>query len=177
MVGEIRDAETATIAIQSALTGHLVFSTLHTNDAPSAITRLVDMGVEPFLVSSALTGVIAQRLIRTTCPECKESYAPDEETLKELGLGEGAKKINFFRGRGCQHCMQTGYRGRTGVFEVMKISEKIRGLILEKQPAARIKEVAVQEEMTTLKEAALEKVKSGDTTPEEIKRVIFATES
>jgi type II secretory ATPase GspE/PulE/Tfp pilus assembly ATPase PilB-like protein len=176
MVGEIRDAETATIAIQSALTGHLVLSTLHTNDAPSAITRLLDMGVEPFLISSALMGVVAQRLVRTICPECKEQYIPTQEALKELGLESSSKKVSFYRGRGCQYCMQTGYRGRTGVFEIMKISDKIQELILQKQPAAKIKGVAVNEGMAQLKSAAVEKVSRGVTTPEEIKRVIFATE-
>jgi len=177
MVGEIRDLETATIAIHAALTGHLVFSTLHTNDAASAIARLIDMGVEPFLVSSALAGVVAQRLLRTVCSECKEEYEPIPEMLKELGLEGYREKTIFSRGRGCQHCMQTTYRGRTGVFEVMKISDKIRELILQKQPATKIKEAAIQEGMTTLKEAALEKVVLGISTPEEIKRVIFTSES
>jgi type IV pilus assembly protein PilB len=177
MVGEIRDSETATIAIHAALTGHLVLSTLHTNDASSAITRLIDMGVEPFLVSSALIGVVAQRLVRTICPECKEQYQPPPEILKESGLENHQGKITFFRGRGCEYCMQTAYRGRTGVFEVMKISDKIRALILEKQPAAKIKEACLQEGMITLKDAALEKVGQGITTTEELKRAIFATES
>lgn len=177
MVGEIRDLETATIAIHAALTGHLVFSTLHTNDAASAIARLIDMGVEPFLVSSALAGVVAQRLLRTVCSECKEEYEPTPEMLKELGLEGRQEKVIFSRGRGCQHCMQTTYRGRSGVFEVMKISDKIRELILQKQPATKIKEAATQEGMTTLKEAALEKVALGISTPEEIKRVIFTSES
>ena len=177
MVGEIRDSDTATIAIHAALTGHLVLSTLHTNDAASAITRLIDMGVEPFLVSSALIGVVAQRLVRTICPECKEQYLPPQEILGESGLENHQGKITLFRGRGCEHCMQTAYRGRTGVFEVMKISDKIRALILEKQPAIKIKEVCIQEGMVTLKEAALEKVTQGITTIEELKRAIFTTES
>jgi type IV pilus assembly protein PilB len=177
MVGEIRDSDTANIAIHAALTGHLVLSTLHTNDAASAITRLIDMGVEPFLVSSALIGVVAQRLVRNICPECKEQYLPTEEMLKESELENHQGKLTFFRGKGCEHCMQTAYRGRTGVFEVMKISDKIRELILEKQPAVKIKEVCLREGMITLKEAALEKVTQGITTLEEIKRTIFTTEN
>jgi len=176
MVGEIRDLETATIAIQSALTGHLVFSTLHTNDAPSAITRMIDMGVEPFLVASSLIGVVAQRLVRIVCPECKEEFKPEKEQLKELGLSQAQEKLVFARGRGCQYCLQTTYRGRTGVFEVMKVSDKIRELVLQKQPASKVKEVAISEGMTLLKEAALKKVKQGITTVEEIKRVIFTSE-
>jgi type IV pilus assembly protein PilB len=177
MVGEIRDSDTANIAIHAALTGHLVLSTLHTNDAASAITRLIDMGVEPFLVSSALIGVVAQRLVRTICPECKEQYQPSQELIKEAGLENLQGKITFFRGRGCEHCLQTAYRGRTGVFELMKISDKIRALILEKQPASRIKETCIQEGMTTLKDAALEKVTQGITTVDEVKRAIFTIES
>jgi len=175
MVGEIRDLETATIAIHAALTGHLVFSTLHTNDASSAITRLMDMGVEPFLISSSVIGVVAQRLVRMVCSECKEAYAPIPGIIKELGLEKYSGKAAFYRGKGCQHCLQTTYRGRTGVFEVMKVSDKIRELILQKQPATKIKEAAIGEGMTALKEAALEKVIQGVSTPEEIKRVIFAS--
>jgi type II secretory ATPase GspE/PulE/Tfp pilus assembly ATPase PilB-like protein len=177
MVGEIRDLETATIAIQAALTGHLVFATLHTNDAPSAVTRLIDMGVEPFLISSALIGVIAQRLVRIICPECKESYVASPDEVKELELSPKKEKILFYHGRGCQYCMQTGYRGRGGVFEVMNVSDKIRELVLKKEPASRIKEVAIQEGMTTLKESAVQRVLGGTSTVEEIKRVIFASET
>lgn len=176
MVGEIRDLDTATIAIHAALTGHLVLSTLHTNDAPSAITRLIDIGVEPFLVSSSLIGVIAQRLVRLICPECKQEFVPQPEQLKELGLKDWREKVVFYRGVGCQYCMQTTYRGRTGVFEVMKVSDKIREFILQKQPTTKIKEIATQEGMTLLKDAALEKVIQGLTTIEEIKRVIFTSE-
>jgi type IV pilus assembly protein PilB len=176
MVGEIRDTETATIAIQAALTGHLVFSTLHTNDAPSAITRLMDMGVEPFLISSALIGVIAQRLVRLICPSCKEEYIPSAEAIKELGLSEGNEKLVFYRGKGCQYCLQTTYRGRSGVFEIMRVSDQIRELILQKQPVIRIKEAAIKDGMVSLKEAALEKVLKGISTPSEIRRVIFSQE-
>jgi len=175
MVGEIRDQETANIAIQAALTGHLVLSTLHTNDAPSAITRLIDMGVEPFLISSAVIGVIAQRLVRVICPKCKEEYTPDPGQLKELGLPEQEKFV-FSRGRGCQYCMQTTYRGRIGIFEVMRVSDKIRELIIQKHPATKIKEAVIEEGMTTLKDSAIEKVTKGLTTVQEIKRVIFASE-
>jgi type IV pilus assembly protein PilB len=176
MVGEIRDTETATIAIHAALTGHLVFSTLHTNDAPSAVTRLLDMGVEPFLISSSLIGVIAQRLIRVVCSNCKEGYTPDAQLIKELGINTASGNLTFYQGRGCEYCMQTAYRGRSGVFEIMKISEKIREFISQKQPAEKIKEAAVSEGMATLKDAAVEKVLKGISTPSEIKRVIFATE-
>ena len=175
MVGEIRDQETANIAIQAALTGHLVLSTLHTNDAPSAITRLIDMGVEPFLISSAVIGVIAQRLVRIICPKCKEEYAPDPGQLKELGLPEQEKFV-FSRGRGCQYCMQTTYRGRIGIFEVMRVSDKIRELIIQRHPAAKIKEIVIEEGMNTLKDSAIEKVTKGITTVQEIKRVIFTSE-
>ena len=176
MVGEIRDTETATIAIQAALTGHLVLSTLHTNDAPSAITRLIDMGVEPFLISSALIAVIAQRLVRVICPSCKEGYTPSPQVLKELGLSGNQEKLVFYQGKGCQYCMQTAYRGRSGVFEIMKVSDEIRELILQKQPVVKIKETAIKEGMVRLKDAALEKVLKGISTPSEIKRVIFSPE-
>jgi general secretion pathway protein E len=177
MVGEIRDLDTATIAIQAALTGHLVFSTLHTNDAPSAVTRLIDMGIEPFLISSSVIAVIAQRLVRVVCPECKQAYTPDAALLKELGLSERKEKFVFSGGKGCHHCMQTAYRGRVGVFEVMKVTDKIRELILQKQPATKIKEIVIQEGMATLRDAAVEKVIQGISAPEEIKRVIFTSES
>lgn len=176
MVGEIRDSETATIAIHAALTGHLVFSTLHTNDASSAVTRLIDMGIEPFLISSSLVGVVAQRLVRVVCPTCREEYQPGPEEAKELGLTQGPENLRFSRGKGCQDCMQTTYRGRSGVFEIMKISDTIRELILQKQPATKIKEAAVREGMTTLKSAAIEKVVRGISTSQEIKRVIYTSE-
>lgn len=177
MVGEIRDLETATIAIQAALTGHLVFSTLHTNDAASAVTRLIDMGVEPFLISSSLAGVVAQRLVRVVCPECKEAYKPSPEILSELGIKKLPPQALFYRGRGCEHCIQTGYHGRTGIFEVMRVSDKIRELILEKEPAIKIKKTAAKESMHSLKDAAIEKVIKGISTPEEIKQLILTTEA
>ena len=176
MVGEIRDLETAEIAIHSALTGHLVFSTLHTNDAPSAITRIIDMGIEPFLVASSLIGVLAQRLVRTICPECKEEYKPDDALLGELGLRREDSDYTFSRGRGCAYCFHTGYRGRTAVFEMMSITEKIRQLILVRQPASKIKEAAMSEGMYTLRQSAIQKVMEKVSTPSEIKRVIFIQE-
>lgn len=176
MVGEIRDTETASIAIHAALTGHLVLSTLHTNDAPSAITRLIDMGIEPFLISSSVIAVIAQRLIRVICPECKQPYKPDSGQLKELGIPSRKEQPTFYRGAGCQYCMQTTYRGRTGVFEVMNVSDKIRDLILRRESAAKIRELAVHEGMVSFKDAAIEKVLNGVSTIDEIKRVIFAAE-
>jgi len=176
MVGEIRDLETATIAIHAALTGHLVFSTLHTNDAPSAIARLIDMGVEPFLISSALIGVIAQRLLRRVCSTCREEYQPTIEQLRDLGLPETNEQLKFSQSKGCQDCMQTAYRGRTGIFELMKVTDKIREFILRRQPVTKIKEILAQEGMVTLRQAAVKKVAAGVTTPQEIKRVIFTSE-
>ncbi|OGX15094.1 MAG: hypothetical protein A2166_06525 [Omnitrophica WOR_2 bacterium RBG_13_41_10] len=176
MVGEIRDLETAEIAIHAALTGHLVFSTLHTNDAPSAIARLIDMGIEPFLVASSLIGVLAQRLVKTICPECKEEYRPENAALEELGLKSSDRDYLFKRGKGCNYCFNSGYRGRTAVFEIMTASEKIRELIATRQSASKIKELAVEEGMHTLRQSAIEKVIAGISTPEEIKRVIFIQE-
>jgi len=176
MVGEIRDLETAEIAIHAALTGHLVFSTLHTNDAAGAIARLVEMGIEPFLIASSVIGVLAQRLVRGVCPDCKESYSPDAQLVKSLGLEKG-KDYKFAKGKGCQYCLGTGYRGRIGIFEVMRVTEKIGELIIKKAPASAIKEAAIKEGMDTLKKNSLNKVLNGITTPEEIKRVIFAEEA
>jgi len=176
MVGEIRDFETAEIAIHAALTGHLVFSTLHTNDAPSAIARLIDMGIEPFLVASSLIGVLAQRLVKTICPECKEEYRPENIALEELGLKSLDKDYLFKRGKGCNYCFKSGYRGRTAVFEIMTASEKMRELIATRQSASKIKELAVEEGMHTLRQSAIDKVIAGISTPEEIKRVIFIQE-
>jgi len=175
MVGEIRDTETASIAIHAALTGHLVFSTLHTNDAPSAVTRLIDMGIEPFLISSSLIGVVAQRLVRRVCPTCHETYVPDAETLKELGLKDEHKQYRFSRGRGCRDCLGSGYRGRTGLYEVMKVSEKMEELILRRESANKVKALAIQEGMTTLREAAIQKVIKGASTPQEVKRIIYSS--
>jgi len=172
MVGEIRDSETAKIAVQAALTGHLVFSTLHTNDSAGALARLVDMGVEPFLAASALVGVLAQRLVRTVCPHCRISYQPEKELLAELFDGtEVPKQATFYRGRGCSHCMQVGYLGRTGVYELLEVTDPIRHLVTSNADAATIRQQALKMGMRSLRQAGLVKVLAGQTTVEEILRV------
>ncbi len=172
MVGEIRDLETVEIAIQAALTGHLVFSTLHTNDAPTAFTRLIEMGVEPFLVSSSILGVLAQRLVRKICERCKEECIPSSQLLQDLGLKEEEfSKIKFARGRGCKLCNTSGYKGRTGIFELLKVTPQIRELILNRASADQIRELAKTQGMRTLRETAIEKLLAQITTPEEIMRV------
>jgi general secretion pathway protein E len=170
MIGEIRDLETAEMAIQSALTGHLVFSTLHTNDAPSAITRLLDMGVENFLLSSTIRGILAQRLVRIICPVCKETdvSVADREELKLLGIDSAAP---LYRGKGCEACSFTGYYGRSGIFELLVVDEEIRKLILKSADAGQIRDTAKQYGMRTLLEDGAVKVKSGITTLNEILRV------
>jgi type IV pilus assembly protein PilB len=173
LVGEIRDAETALIATEAALTGHLVFSTLHTNDAPTAVARMVEMGIEPFLIASAVIGVLAQRLVRVICPDCKESYTPPVEAFRRLNLAMDLDSVVFCRGRGCDRCRQTGYRGRTGVFELMMVGDPIRELILKKAPSHRIREEALQAGMITLKQDAMQKVLEGTTTMEEALRVVY----
>ncbi|MDO8885643.1 ATPase, T2SS/T4P/T4SS family [Candidatus Oleimmundimicrobium sp.] len=170
MVGEIRDLETAKIAIESALTGHLMLSTLHTNDAPSALTRLIEMGLEPFLVSSSIDCVLAQRLARKLCKHCKEEYKLPEKTAKEIGLGN--KEMSIYRAKGCKKCLDTGYKGRVGVYEVMPVSSSIAKLCVEKKSTEEIREVAIKEGMRTLREDGLEKVKQGITSLEEIMRVV-----
>ena len=173
LVGEIRDLETAEIAIQSALTGHLVFSTLHTNDSASAITRLIDMGLEPFLVTSSVIGILAQRLVRQICPDCKEAYTPDEESLQSIGITpEMAAGKQVYRGAGCSTCIQTGYKGRTGIFELMLMDDRIKNLILKTSDANAIKRLAVQEGgMITLRQDGAKRVLDGTTTIEEVFRV------
>jgi general secretion pathway protein E len=168
MVGEIRDLETVEIAIQASLTGHLVFSTLHTNDATGALTRLVDMGVEPFLIASSLLAVLAQRLVRRICPDCKEPFQPEEATLEELGL---PKDQVFYHGRGCEACMQSGYRGRTGIFELLVMDNDTRHLLTSGADSVRMKDMAVRNGMATLFEDGLLKVKTGMTTLNEVLRV------
>ena len=170
MVGEVRDLDTAEVAIQAALTGHLVFSTLHTNDAPGAITRLIDMGVEPFLVSSSITGVVAQRLVRTICGDCRETYKPTEKVMQEVGLAD-AGNIKFFRGKGCDNCMNTGYRGRIGIFEFMVPNDDIRALTVAKASTTEIRKAALKGGMKTMLEDGIDKVKKGSTTLEEVLRV------
>jgi len=172
LVGEIRDMETAEIAIQSALTGHLVFSTLHTNDAASAVTRLIDMGVEPFLVTSSVIGIMAQRLLRVICDNCKEEYTPDEESLLNIGITpEMTEGKKFYRGKGCPACLNTGYRGRTGVFELMLMDDSIKNLILKTSDANAIKNMAVKKGMTSLRHDGTQKVFDGISTIEEVFRV------
>ena len=174
MVGEIRDGETAKIAVEAALTGHLVLSTLHTNDACGAISRLVEMGVEPFLVSSALIGVLAQRLARNICPNCKESYRPPPEAIRKFGMTVyGDSEINFFRGRGCDHCKGTGHRGRTGIHEVLQITERVRGMTLMRASTAEIRQAAVEDGMRMMQDDAVSKVLEGVTSMEECMRVVY----
>jgi general secretion pathway protein E len=171
MVGEIRDEETARIAIQAALTGHLVFSTLHTNDSASALTRLIDMGVEPYLLTSSITAILAQRLVRKICPHCRDVYKPTEfesELLAEYLKSSG--RI-LYKGRGCENCIDTGYIGRTGIFELLKMSSKIRQMVQLKKSSEEIKDEAIKEGMLTLREDGLNKAFEGTTTLSEILRV------
>ena len=171
MVGEMRDTETAQIAIQSALTGHLVFSTVHTNSAPATITRLIDMGIEPFLVSSSIIGVLAQRLVRRICPDCRKSYQPHPEQLRELGIKEVSfRKLDrrFFRGDGCDNCRQTGYRGRIGIHELLVMSEGVKNTILESSDSDTIRKQGLKEKMITLRRDGVNKILHGLTTAEEI---------
>ncbi len=172
LVGEIRDRETAEIAIQSALTGHLLFSTLHTNDAAGAITRLLDMGVESFLLSSTLLGVLAQRLVRVICPECKRPIQPEERLLKAMEINpDEANEIGFFGGKGCEACRYTGFKGRTAIFEYLPVTGRIRKEIIRKSSAEQIKEVAVKSGMLTLRQDGWRKVREGVTTIPEILKV------
>ncbi len=169
MVGETRDLETAQISIQASLTGHLVFTTLHTNDAPGAITRLVDMGVEPFLISSTLEAVLGQRLLRSICPQCRTAYQPSETLLAQLGLSRrdiGQKSFHY--GKGCDACNQTGYKGRKGLYELMKITDPLRELINERAPTVALKEKAIELGMVTLRQDGLRSIFAGDTTIEEV---------
>ena len=185
MVGEIRDIETAEITIHAALTGHLVFSTLHTNDAPGAITRLIDMGTEPFLIASSVIGILAQRLVRTICKECREEYIPTEEALRDMGLldtsrtlhhslrsGTGqAERSVFYRGKGCSQCMNTGYKNRIGIFELMLLDDRMRNFIIGKASHDEIKKQARNLGMITLMEDGIQKIREGFTTIEEVLRV------
>ena len=169
MVGETRDLETAQIAIQASLTGHLVFTTLHTNDAPGAITRLIDMGVEPFLISSTLEAVLGQRLLRSICPQCRTTYEPNEALLAQLEISRrdiGTKK--FHCGKGCGACNNTGYKGRKGIYELMKITDPLRELINERAPTVVLKQKAVELGMATLRQDGMRSVFAGDTTIEEL---------
>jgi type IV pilus assembly protein PilB len=172
MVGEIRDSETADIAVKAALTGHLVLSTLHTNDAPGAITRMVDMGIEPFLVSSSVLMVCGQRLVRKICPHCKEGITIPEDVMTRLGLNkEDLTSNTFYHGRGCTRCKETGFLGRIAILEVLPITEALRELILHSTSAKNIKDLALKEGMKTLRMAGLEKARAGLTSLDEVLRV------
>lgn len=169
LVGEIRDLDTAQIAIQASLTGHLVLSTLHTNDAPGAVTRLIDMGTEPFLVAASLEGILAQRLLRTICKDCRAAYEPNEALLNQLGVSShelGDKE--FYTGRGCDVCDQTGYKGRRGLFELLDMSDPIRELVTDRAPTVVIKQKAIELGMNTLREDGLRNIYNGSTTIEEV---------
>ncbi len=169
LVGEIRDFETAEIAIRSALTGHLVFSTLHTNDAPTAVTRLVDLGVKPFLVASSVQAIMAQRLVRNICPNCKEEYEARSDELITAGIDASQKgKVNLYRGKGCDECSFTGYRGRSGIFELMLLSNKIQDMIMAEAVSGELREQARAEGMKTLREDGLRKALAGITTLAEV---------
>ena len=175
LVGETRDLETAQIAIRAALTGHLVFTTIHTNDCPSTVARLLDMGIPPFLVSSSLLLILAQRLARKVCAQCKEPYEVDEETLVPYGhISQGLGRVTVHKGKGCQTCNFTGMKGRVAIYEVMPITQEIRELILRNAPAAEIREIARKQGMKTLRESGLLKVLDGTTTIEEVLRVTLA---
>lgn len=169
LVGEIRDKETAEIAVQASLTGHLVFSTLHTNDAPSAITRLGDIGVPPFLIASSVIAIMAQRLVRVNCSKCKEPYKPSEAELRSAGITEEqARKATFLRGRGCNHCHQKGYRGRLGIFEMLKMNSAMREMTFNREPTQAIRRIARKTGMRTLLEDGVQKALKGVTTLEEV---------
>ncbi len=172
MVGEVRDIETARMSIQSSLTGHLVFSTLHTNDSAGAVSRLLDLGVEPYLVSSSLIAIMAQRLVRRVCQDCKEPARPSDHELRELGIGEMADNLGeFFVGAGCEKCFQTGYRGRTGIYELMLVNEEVQNLIYNRESAGTIKKVALNAGLKTLRMDGARKVLAGMTTVSEVLRV------
>jgi type II secretory ATPase GspE/PulE/Tfp pilus assembly ATPase PilB-like protein len=170
MVGEIRDFETAEIAIRAAMTGHLVFSTLHTNDAVSAITRLLDMGIEPFLLASVVRCFLAQRLVRTICPDCKETTTYPPEYLRDIGA-PFPPETKLYHGRGCEHCRQTGYRGRAAIYELCIVSEGLRRLMVRKEPGGIMKQRAITDGMETLRQDGWRRVLNGQTTVEEVVRV------
>ena len=170
LVGEVRDKETADIAIQASLTGHLVLSTLHTNDAASALTRLVDMGVEPFLVGSSLVAVLAQRLVRVLCPHCREAYRASPEELEEMGVQPSDQPVTLHRATGCAECANTGYQGRLGIFELMVIDDEIRALLSSNTDSKTIKRQAVSKGMVTLRGDGTRKVLEGITSLAELLR-------
>ncbi|MGP1308615.1 MAG: type II secretion system ATPase GspE [Phycisphaerales bacterium] len=171
LVGEIRDLETAQIAVQASLTGHLVFSTLHTNDAPSSIVRLLDLGLEPFLVTATLEAIIAQRLVRTICPKCKEQFQPTEEQLMELELRpEDVRGRSFYRGKGCDHCNGSGYRGRMGLFEILVMDDELREMVMKQASTAAVRTESRRKGMRTLREAGLNAIYNGQSTIDEVVR-------
>jgi len=177
LVGEARDRETAQIAIQASLTGHLVFTTLHTNDAPTAVTRLIDMGIEPFLLSATLETVLAQRLVRTICVKCKSPYQPSEEELMQLGIKlRDVQNQRFFYGKGCDNCKNTGYRGRTALFEIMNIDATMREHIINRSSATQMRIAAQRNGMRTLRDSGIQKVFAGLTTIDEVVKETMAME-
>jgi type II secretory ATPase GspE/PulE/Tfp pilus assembly ATPase PilB-like protein len=174
MIGETRDLETAEIAVQAALTGHLVLTTIHTNDAPSIATRLVDMGVEPFLIAASMVAGLAQRLTRKICPDCKEEYKPQRELLLRFGFDPKLNPdVKFWHGRGCDTCRQSGYKGRLGVYEMMRVNEELAEMIVRRAPLSEIKEAARANGMHTMQEDGFRKCRDGLTTIEEVMRVVF----
>jgi len=169
LVGEIRDVETAEISVQASLTGHLVFTTLHTNDAPSSIARLLDLGLEPFLITATLEGIVAQRLVRTICPRCKEEFLPTAEMLLELGLTpDDVADRKFYHGAGCDFCRSTGYSGRMGIFEIMLLDDELRDMILARKSTNVMREAARKRGMRALREVGLLAIYDGMTTIEEV---------
>ncbi|MCX7780948.1 MAG: GspE/PulE family protein, partial [Negativicutes bacterium] len=175
MVGEIRDAETADIAIRAALTGHLVFSTLHTNDAPGAVTRLLDMGIEPYLVASSVLGVVAQRLVRIICPECKRKYRLAANSPARIFMGVGlTEEVTLYEGAGCPHCSHTGYRGRMAIHEVMPMSSLLRDAVNRRASSDETAKIAMREGMRTMRQDGIQKALEGLTTIEEVMRVAYA---
>jgi general secretion pathway protein E/type IV pilus assembly protein PilB len=169
MIGEIRDFETAEIAINASLTGHMVFSTLHTNDAPSAVTRLVDIGVKPFLVSASLRAAMGQRLVRKICGQCKKPFVPEQKDLMSIGLSESqASQATFMKGEGCQRCMGLGYRGRMGLFELFVINEEVQQMIYEHRSLVELRQKARELGMRTMREDGVRKITSGQTSIDEV---------
>jgi type II secretory ATPase GspE/PulE/Tfp pilus assembly ATPase PilB-like protein len=172
MIGEIRDMETSEIALQASLTGHLVLTTLHTNDAPSAVNRLIDIGMPPYLIASSILGIIAQRLVRKICPDCKEEYIPDHDLLSRISLNSGDLPFKFYRGAGCKNCGQSGYKGRTVIDEIMVMGHKIRELIQSNASIDLLREAAMATGMTTLGVSGLKKIEAGITTLEEVLKAV-----
>ncbi len=176
MIGEIRDEETAEIAVQASMTGHLVLSTLHTNDAPAAVTRLIDIGIPPYLIASSLVGIAAQRLVRTICPDCKEEYVPNQDSLARLNLDQNDLPFKFYRGAGCLNCNNTGFKGRTAIEEIMIVGPKIRELIQSSATADTLREAAMAMGMTTLGISGMKKIERGITTIEEVLKAVHEKE-